>query len=678
MFWVYASNAARFEQSFRDIANCVKIPGRQNPQANIFQLVHDWLHSDRKGKWVLVLDNVDNAAFLVEPPSISQDRQLSGIESGNLRPLVSYLPQCQNGSILITTRSRSAALKLVERRNIITIEPMDRMDAQALFANKLGKHDLNIDIAAELISALEFMPLAIVQAAAYISERAPRYSVQEYIEDFRKNDRKRTSLLNHEDAHLRRDQEAKNSIIITWQISFDHIREIRPSATDLLSLMSFFDRQGIPEALLRSRDVQRNSQHDRKEKNDDNYINTDAGYSNDNEDNGSRSSVNDGFEDDLLALRNYFFISVNMDGTTFGMHGLVQLAMREWLKANKQQERWKQQFLRNLDAELPTGEFENQVKCQALFPHAKSAITQQPDEHDALRDWASILYKAASYAWRVGKGAEAEMMSVQAMTIRKRILGQEYSDTLDSIAMVGLVYKLRGKYDAAEPLYRETLELTEKVLGKEHPDTLTSMNNLAFLFHSQGKYDAAEPLYRETLELREKVLGKEHPDTLTSMNNLAALFDSQGKYDAAEPLYRETLQLREKVLGKEYPDTLMSMNNLAALLDSQGKYDAAEPLYRETLELTEKVLGKEHPNTLTSMNNLAFLFDSQGKYDAAEPLYRETLELREKVLGKEHPDTLTSMNNLAALFESQGKYDAAEPLYRETLELTEGPRQGAP
>jgi tetratricopeptide (TPR) repeat protein len=58
---------------------------------------------------------------------------------------------------------------------------------------------------------------------------------------------------------------------------------------------------------------------------------------------------------------------------------------------------------------------------------------------------------------------------------------------------------LRGKYDAAEPLYRETLQLTEKVLGKEHPDTLTSMNNLARLLYSQGKYDAAEPLYRETL-----------------------------------------------------------------------------------------------------------------------------------------------------------------------------------
>jgi hypothetical protein len=56
-----------------------------------------------------------------------------------------------------------------------------------------------------LDKADEFMPLAIVQAAAYISQRAPRSSVQQYLEEFRKSDRKKRSLLNHEAGHLRRE-----------------------------------------------------------------------------------------------------------------------------------------------------------------------------------------------------------------------------------------------------------------------------------------------------------------------------------------------------------------------------------------------------------------------------------------------------------------------------------------
>jgi hypothetical protein len=220
--------------------------------------VHDWLRNDRKGKWILILDNVDDASFLTNAQSSSLDMQTNCIGSGNVQPLVAYLPQCLNGSILITTRSKSAALKLVEQRDIIEIEPMGRTDALALFEKKLGRHD-DSDDTAKLAVALEFMPLAIVQAAAYIFQRAPRYSVREYLQDFQKSDRKRTSLLNYEGEQLRRDQGGKNSIIITWQISFDHISEIRPSATDLLSLMSFFDRQEIPETLLRSREKQRNS-----------------------------------------------------------------------------------------------------------------------------------------------------------------------------------------------------------------------------------------------------------------------------------------------------------------------------------------------------------------------------------------------------------------------------------
>ena len=145
----------------------------------------------------------------------------------------------------MTTRSREVALKLVEQSDIIAVEPMDEAHALELFEKKMGKQDDSKDVV-DLATALEFMPLAIVQAAAYISQRAPRCSVQQYLEEFRKSDRKKTSLLNHEGGQLRRDWEAKNSIIITWQISFDHIRQARPSAADLLSLMSFSTGKGYP------------------------------------------------------------------------------------------------------------------------------------------------------------------------------------------------------------------------------------------------------------------------------------------------------------------------------------------------------------------------------------------------------------------------------------------------
>ena len=205
---------------------------------------------------------------------------------------------------------------------------MGQSDALALCKKKLGSVGGGED-KGQLVKALEYMPLAIVQAAAYIVQRAPRCSIQQYLEDFRHSDRKKMSLLDYEGGRLRRDQEAQNSIIITWQISFNHIRQARASAAELLSLMCFFDRQRIPDTLVRKRILKGmdckgqdkiDKQTDQAEKEEDNSEISE--YSEDN-----------AFEDDILLLKNYFFLSIETN-QTFAMHALVQIAMRRWLAIN--------------------------------------------------------------------------------------------------------------------------------------------------------------------------------------------------------------------------------------------------------------------------------------------------------------------------------------------------------
>jgi hypothetical protein len=304
------------------------------------------------------------------------------------------------------------------------------------------------------------------------------------------------------------------TVIITWQISFDYILQRRASAADLLSLMSFFDRQGIPEALVRNQGEVGNRHGDLERSGS-----GDEGRG--NEDSESESSVNDDFEDDILMLRNYSFITVTMDATTFEMHGLVQLATRKWLEAHGQLERWKQQYIKNLYAEFPTGEYENWAKCRALFPHAKSALAQPPDGEGSLGEWASLLYNTAWYAWAVGSLTDADKMSVKSMKVRKKQLGQEHEDTLSSMAMVALAYNLGGLWKEAEELEVQVMETRKRVLGQEHPSTLTSMNNLAFTWKEHGRDAEAIILIQEYVQLRIRILGFDHPHSLSSSTALA-------------------------------------------------------------------------------------------------------------------------------------------------------------
>jgi tetratricopeptide (TPR) repeat protein len=218
-----------------------------------------------------------------------------------------------------------------------------------------------------------------------------------------------------------------------------------------------------------------------------------------------------------------------------------------------------------------------------------------------------------------------------------------------SLNNLALLYESQGRYSEAEPLYLQALSLTRRLLGEEHPSVATSLNNLAGLYKSQGRYSKAQSLYLQALELRRRLLGEDHPSVANSLNNLALLYDSQGRYSEAEPLYLQALELRRRLLGEDHPSVANSLNNLALLYDSQGRYSEAEPLYLQALELRRRLLGEDHPDVANSLNNLAALYRSQGRYSEAEPLYLQALDICERQLGVNHPHTITVGKNLAYL-----------------------------
>lgn len=472
-------------------------------------------------------------------------------------------------------------MQLVEDQDIIAVDPLSPSQALALFEKKLdsvGKRDEH----ERLLNELDFIPLAIVQAAAYLRQRAPRYSIREYLEDFRKSDRKKTSLLNYAGNHLRRDEEAKNSIIITWQISFEHIQQIRPSAADLLSLMSFFDRHGIPELLLQNqarteeadRGRRQPSESDNKEQQED------------SEDSASQCSNGD-FEDDVQLLRSYSFLSCNKD-RTFEMHALVQLATRKWLEANGKSELWKQHCIRYLSAKFPKGSYENWPLCQALYPHIKSAFLQRPKENKSLLEWASLMHDAALYPLEKGNIADAISLSESAMKVRGKLLGQKDETTLDSMDSVSLEYRLAGRLKEAEKLQVQVVEDSKSTKGEEHIHTLNSMNKLALIYIDQGRRTEAEVLLKRVIDTQKQVLGEEHPDRLFSMNNLGVLYIKQQRWAEAEGLQLHVLASSKGVLDEERPEMLTKIGNLAMIYNGLGRWAEAEELLLRVLAIRKK------------------------------------------------------------------------------------------
>ncbi|KAI9655944.1 MAG: hypothetical protein M1829_000454 [Trizodia sp. TS-e1964] len=636
VFWVHSTNATQFEQSFREIAEYLGIAGRNDLEADIIRITHDWLQNENNGKWLLILDDVVHDSWFLSDNTLSVLVSVKDSTEKESRSPWGWLPQSPHGSVLITTRNRRVALNLAEERDIITVEPSIKEDAIAF---------------SKITSALGCIPLALAQATKDLNKRPSKHSVREFI---------KTTPLNNE-GNFRQEQGAYNSIIFTWQVSFDRIQQESPSAAELLSLMSFFDGQGIPKGLIQNRDEIGNG-----------YRNLGRRYkSMDDGQGASENSATEIFEADVSVLRDYFFIKININNQNFEMHRLVQLSARYWLEAHNNLERWKQQFIKILWAEFPTSDYKNWEKCRALFPHARLALMQQPLEDDSLKEWALLLYNAAWYARLSGNFSDAAKMSLKSMEVSKKHFGQEDSVTLSSQAAVALIYRDLGRWKEADELFLQVMETSLRLLGQEHPDTLRSMSNFALVLDSQGKYFEAESMGRRVIELQENIQGPEHPDTLRSMINLVLTLNHQGRCEEAEQMNRFVLEPLEKVLGPEHPDTLGSMSNLALVLHSQGKYEEVEDINRRVLELREKVLGPEHPDTLISLSNLALALCSQDQYKEAEGMAQHVIKLQGAVMGPEHPETLRSKSILAQVLTSQDRYLEAEYLNRHIVELQE-------
>ncbi|KAF6810996.1 Kinesin light chain 5, partial [Colletotrichum plurivorum] len=243
IFWVNASTKATFEESYRSIADVLALPHRHDPDVNVLALVQDWLQREDVSPWLMIVDNADDVELLFSETNGQKDA---------LVPTASYLPKIDNRKILVTSRSWDAAEKLVGKGKMIFRVPiMEEAQALHLLRKKLNHSDDEV-AALRLVHTLGCIPLAVNQAAAYIYKRSQRrpLTIQSYLDELQKSEQRKGTLLRSDRGDVRRYDGVSNSVVLTWQLTFNQIKREQPRAADLLSLMSYFHAQNIPQYML--------------------------------------------------------------------------------------------------------------------------------------------------------------------------------------------------------------------------------------------------------------------------------------------------------------------------------------------------------------------------------------------------------------------------------------------
>jgi hypothetical protein len=89
------------------------------------------------------------------------------------------------------------------------------------------------------------------------------------------------------------------------------------------------------------------------------------------------------------------------------------------------------------------------------------------------------------------------------------------------MANLASAYGNQGRWDVAEELEVQVIETRKKKLGADHQDTLNSMNNLACTLKSLSREVEAVNLMMECVQLCEQTFRGNHPNLLSSLGMLA-------------------------------------------------------------------------------------------------------------------------------------------------------------
>ena len=628
VFWVHAGSVGRFDQAYKSIARRCQISGWDRSGENTLQLVYEWLSDERNGSWLMVIDNADDKSVFSNQAQEDASQKAGGDDDA--LNLLSYLPQTANGSILITSRNRDAAYRLLSSdENIIDVPLMDAELAVSLLLKKLPDCKGSLDDRFQLVEFLDQLPLAITQASAYITRK--RISISDYIRYGHDN----TAILLEDLGDMRRDPTMKNSVILTWHISFNQIREENQSAAKLLSLMSVLERQDIPRFLV-------------------------------------RGELNDlSFDNAIALLLDFSLISQVESRKAYGMHRLVQIATRTWLEKHNEKGLWEGIAVTMLAQVFPSSSIETRETCASLLPHTNVLAEYKYTSTEYKLQLANLLSNRAWYLYQEGKDYLAKEDAQRVLDLRLELLTRE--NILVSYAMKDMASILDSLGDAlaAESTYREALGITSK-LGIDGFDVQGIWMNLGECLRGQHKYEEAMEIFQSVFDFRKKRLGTRDSRTLHAMGPLARTLYYQKKFDEAQKLCQQRLDILLEMKGENHPDTIECMGVfMPEILNGLGKFESAEKLSRHASELANKVYGPDHPSTLPTLAALQDSLHGKKKYDEAEDLARHVLKVSEQSVGQDHRETLTQVNDLAHTLESQKKYGEAEILYRRALSASE-------
>jgi hypothetical protein len=554
-----------------------------------------WLAATDR-RWLIVLDDLQEPAAL------------NGL----------WPPTTLSGTVLITTRRRDAALTGAGRR-LIDVGLFTPDEAVGYLRDKLT--DQPLDQAEGLAADLGYLPLALAQAVAYMSDRGLDGAAYRQ----RLADRRKTlAELVPEPGAL--PDEHRTTVDATWSLSVDAADQLHPTgvARPVLELSALLDPNGIPTGLFTTVAARE-------------YLGTNGAA-------GTGEPVDSDLAADALHhLGRFNLVTLDPSARSVQMHALVQRATRDRLTPTQLHTATRAAA----DALIqiwPVG----RDPSHSQMLRANSMALQQ---HGADPLWAPnahpVLFRTGHSLDEAGLLTAAIIFWRQLSVIAIRMLGSKHPDTLAIRRNVAWCEGDAGDPTGALRAYEQILVDSLDVLGPDHPQTMDTRRGVAWWQGEAGDITAAIDALEDLLTGCLQILGPDHPDTLATRADLARRRGEAGDPHTAADAFHRLLADLQRVCGPDHPQTLYARGSIARFRCESGDPTGAAAAYEHLLTDRLRVFGPDHPMTLETRHNIAWCKEQAGDLASASRILEELVTDQLRVLGQDHPQTHASLIDLA-------------------------------
>jgi tetratricopeptide (TPR) repeat protein len=601
VWWVPAESITTVRASLAQLAERLG-----QASADVSQAINNALTvlraGDRYRRWLVVFDNADRPEDLRE-----------------------YLPR-PGGHVLVTSRNAQWADVAAQ----LEVDVFEREESIALLRRR-GR-GISSEEAHQLAEKLGDLPLALDQAAAWQAETG--MPVEEMI---RLLDQRMRQLL---DEHPPTTYPA--TVMATWDLAFNRLRERSPGAAQLLELCAFFGSEPIAVSLLWD---------------------------------GRHAALPDPVErvlEDHITLRRairemnrYALAKVDQTRDRIEVHRLVQAVLRE--RMTSEQRETARDAVHSILAMANPGDPDNPRNWERhaqLSPHVTSSGVVDAKTDAARR----VALDQIRYRFIRGDSLRCSSMGERVVQRWRNTLGPDHELTLIAQRHLAVALRELGELERAAALNQETLQRLRAVFGEDHEHTLNTANSVGYDLRLRGEFRDAKVLDEENLDHHRRVFAHDDPETLRAMNNVAVDLRLLGDFAGALALDSETHALNQTVLGNNHPATFMSLANLARDHFDAGRYSKAQELLDDALPRMEELLAENSREMLIAKRIFVIVQRRLGAHREARELAEELYSGARRFYPSDHERMLSMTVTYTNTLLSVGEFVAARSLADQALQ----------